>query len=659
MTEHKSRLDLAFEEAEAAQTTAPQSALDQALAYGSNRADEVVSFLQSTAEGATMGLYAPFQKYVGGAAEYAVQNIMGNEISFEEAVARIGGERARQREENPLMTMFGEVAVATGLGMAAGPALLPASALGRGIAPVTKRVLGGAVYGGAENAALNLMQGESETPGQVATDILIGGAGGALGQGAVEGGSKLFDAAAKRGIFGARRVKTQADKALATNLFEDPVPGGTGLRAQAEMGGEDLLTKAMAQEPGGIIGDVIPGVTARTAALPSTAGVTGPLLRRSQSILDNQYDLGEEVMLKHFNPQTDRTMTKEVYAFRRAELGETYANVLDKSVASGQSFSVEEVLDTLRQATPGSIPEGAVSVFDALERYVKGNRILNDGVIDARGLLNLKKSIDARIKENVIQATDKETRNLLLAAKKNVNEMLGQVDGYTAVARAFSDEATGNAANHLGREAFKPKISSDEVNALIKDMTPDELFNFRSGMLTELREQAIKSGEPNFIAKNFTARDTPIRRKLEVVFGAKKLDAMLKDADKLTTDITNASQRVSAIEGKAAPVGTAPSDFEGATQATVLGSGLVASGGAPSVTVGASAGKIARMPTAADALSQQNLMEILQQPRSSKNLMELMRLKELEKGLRGIGDVRGGAGGVIGGSIFDAFVGGR
>lgn len=661
----KTELELALEEGEALakqSPDAPQSALDQALNFGAARADDAVSFLQSAAEGATMGLYAPFQKYVGGAAEYATQNIMGNNVSFEEAVERIGGERARQREENPLMTLGGEVVGAGALGVAAGPALLPASAMGRGVGPMFQRVVGSSVYGGAENAALNLFQGESETAGEVGGDIALGMLGGALGQGAIEGGGAVLGALANRGAFGSGVVAGQAEKALARNLFEAPTPGGEGLRSQLEMGEQDLLTRAISQEPGEVVGDLIPSITAKTAALPSTAGVTEPLLRRSQSILDRQYDLGEEVMLKHFNPQTDRTLTKEVYDFRRAELGETYVKVLDDSVNSGQSFRVGEVLDTLKSARPGSVPEGAVSVFNSLEKYVKGPDILNaDGVIDARGLLNLKKSIDARIKENVIQATDKETRNLLLAAKKNVNEMLGQVDGYSAVAREFSDEAAGNAANQLGREAFKPKISSDEVNALMKDMSPDELFNFRSGMLTELRELAIRSGEPNFIAKNFTARATPIRRKLEVVFGNKKLDAMLKDANKLSTDITNAGQRVSAIEGRGSPVGTSPSDFEQATQATVLGSGLVASGGAPSVTVGASGGKLAKLTTAADRKAQQNLMEILQQPRTSGNLMNLMKLKELEKTMMkpGATGLVGGAGGIIPSSLLDRITGAR
>ena len=92
----EAELDAMFDRAREEQTVAPQSALDQALAYGADRADDVVSFLQSTAEGATAGLYAPFPRYVGGAAAYPVQNIMGTHISFVDAVDRLGGERAAE-----------------------------------------------------------------------------------------------------------------------------------------------------------------------------------------------------------------------------------------------------------------------------------------------------------------------------------------------------------------------------------------------------------------------------------------------------------------------------------------------------------------------------------------------------------------------------------
>ncbi len=652
-------VDAMFERAEAAQAIAPQSAMDQALEFGGNVLDQAVSFGQSAVEGRTGGLYAPVQRYVGGAAEYAVQNIMGNPISFGEAVDRIGVERSRQREENPAATLAGEVTGALGLGIATAPAMMAPSMLGRGFAPAAKRIGAGALYGGAENAALNLFQGESETPVDVMRDIGIGGAFGGLGQAGMEVAGPAYREMAKRGVFGKKAVATQADELLAQNLFEEVRPGGPGLRSQAEMGQEDILSRAMTQGSDDIVGDIAPGVTTKLTSMPSTAGTTGPILQRSQNIVDNEFSGAEDLLLKHFNPYTNRTITKDVYKSIKSDFGDEYKRVIDRSLAGKQRFSVEEVLGTLRDATPGSIPEGAVSVFDGLEKYVKGPRILNDGILDVRGLLNLKKSIDKRIKTEVIEATDIETKNLLLEAKKNVNKLLDQVEGYTNVARKFSDNASEMAANNLGREIFKSKLSPDEISALMKDMSADEIFSLRQGTLVELREAAARSGEPNFIKKNFSDRDTPIRRNLEAVFGEAKIDKMLKEANKFTDDVINAKNRIAAIEGKASPVGTDPSNFDQAASMGVLGSSIL-SGHPLSVTAAAGAGKVLKPRTQADALSQQTQMGMFQQPPTPENLGSLMELKALEKRLRGGGSLAPGlAAGVGGSNLLDMVKGPR
>ncbi len=408
----------------------------------------------------------------------------------------------------------------------------------------------------------------------------------------------------------------------------------------------------MKQGPDDIVGDLVPGVTNKLAAMPSTAGVTGPLLLRSRNIVDNEFIDAENLLLKHFNPYTDRTITKDVYKSLKRGFGEEYDRVIKESVASDQTFTVEEVMDTLRSATPGSIPEGAEAVFDGLERYIKGNRILDNGVIDVRGLLNLKKSIDKRIKVEVVDATDIATKGLLLDFKKQVNQLLDQVPGYTNIAGRFSDNASEMAATRLGREVFKNKLQPDEITALMKDMSADEIFSFRQGTMVELRAAAALSGEPNFIRKHFGKRGTPARRNMEATFGDADIDAMVKDANKFTDDLINAKNRVAAIESKASPVGTDPGNFDQAASMGVLSSSIL-SGHPLSVTAAAGAGKVLKPRTAADALSQQTQMSILQQPPTPKNLGNLMELKDLEKRLRGAGSIAPGlASAVFGGNLL-------
>ncbi len=254
-------------------------------------------------------------------------------------------------------------------------------------------------------------------------------------------------------------------------------------------------------------------------------------------------------------------------------------------------------------------------------------------------------------------ATDTATRRVLLNAKKNVNEVLDQVDGYANVSKQFSDVASDSTATQLGADAFKAnKITTDEFAALTKGMSADELVSFKQGVLTELRQTAMSKGEVGYIKSNFSARDTIQRQKLEGLFGKEKVDKVIDATDRFANEMLLATGAQRALAGRATPIGHEAGQAGNLLNLGALSADTVATGGRPSVTKAAFMRKLQEGLTEPEAMANRTIMDILQSSpeRAGPTMANLMDIRKLQQGAGGIAPAMV-AGTAAGGGASDEF----
>jgi len=469
-------------------------------------------------------------------------------LLFDQSEEETRTRQETRREDYPMATLGGNVlgAIRTG-------GMLPITA-----ATKAGRALRAAEIGAAENLGIQTGRGEVETPKDILRETAKGGGGGLAGQ-------SLLDVAAPAvkqlygyiapsvGAPGGKAVAKSIGQSNAEDVFLGPsTPGGSNLASNLDLTeGRTIMNLAEELSPNQVLGDA-PGLETKLGSLisdPATSGTTAPIRETITSRIANADRDAEMLIMDSFGKAPSKVDTAAIYTAKKAAFGDIYSEVFDRSVKSGQSFSVERTLDTIRSVREGSIVKGAISVLDSLEKYIKGGDILGaNGLIDARSLLNLKKTIDAEIKENVIKGSDKATRLLLLDANKAVKQMLDEVDGYSAAARNFADTASEENAGVLGAEMFKlNKFSADEISDVYGKLVGPEKRAFRAGMLDQLKEAALTSTDSSYIKRHFGRGPTKSRAKMEVVFGKDQVDSAVEATDNYITNITNAENWLSSL----------------------------------------------------------------------------------------------------------------
>jgi len=412
--------------------------------------------------------------------------------------------------------------------------------------------------------------------------------------------------------------------------------------------------------PNQVLGDV-PGLETKTAGLlsdPATIGTTAPMRETITSRIANADRDAEMLIMDSFGKAPSKVETAATYAARKTKFGQTYDRVLDKSVDSGQTFSVEMVLDTVRSVREGSIVKGSVAALDSLEKYIKGADILNaDGMIDARSLLNLKKSIDADIKETVILGADKAKRLNLLDANENVKKLLDEVEGYSSAARNFADTASEETMEEIGSEMFKlNKFTAGEISEVYSKLVGPEKRAFRTGMLNQLKESALSSTDASYIKRHFGKGPTKSRAKMEAVFGKDRVDSAVDATDNYISNLANAEKWQAALGARPVYGGEDESLLSllniGAASATA-----VQPGGMRSATEFGLVRNLMQSLGAPGRAESRALMDIMQQPKAKalETLMSMQQRRAARLGPRAA--VLGAPGGVVGGELSNLMSG--
>lgn len=437
--------------------------------------------------------------------------------AYDQAKTMYQGAREKYNKENPIKGAVTDFAGQAAPWLAASP-LMPAMS--------ATSMTGRMAQGGLMGLGTGAVSGGLNAEGDMIDRAKGAGTGAAIGFGAGALAPPVIDAARKGASWIANqtinrlpfRQQTAANRKVAEALMRDGLTPDEALARMQQMGPEAALmdvgenTRGLARSAGTVPGEGRTSITdflkGRQEGVRDANGVIqGGQVNRIGGMLDDivpERYRGSMDDLARQRRVDAKPLYDEAFAPRSDKAGKVYAQwddrlqqfLDDPIVKQGMNKGIRvQQLEALAEGKPFNFQEYAVKGFD------NNGGLIIDGTPNLRAMDAAKRGMDEILEgyrdkttgklvlDDMGRAIDKVRKSLVSKLDDITTDDAGR-SAYREARQAWAGPSRLKDALATGRDILGGQFkNADEMAALIKDMTPDELHYMRIGAVQDLRDR--------------------------------------------------------------------------------------------------------------------------------------------------------------------------